>query len=341
LENARKIQGESMGGKKDVFPEAAGGPKKADNYLDLLMKDYARREKEEQEMYEYLAKLDKDFLATDEAIRVQLAAGYEQYYADREKDAAEYWEHVSQTEKAAVDQETQNRLLLAEGYAQYYADRERDAAEYWAGVAKQEQEAFEKSQVKMKSQWDGVTDAFASSFQSGFFDLFKNGITSLKDVWKQFTENLVQSFMRAVAQMITQWLLFEQIQGGKDKFLGGGSGIGKIAGAIGSIFSGGGAAAAGGQYMWEPIAFAKGGSFWTQGATPIVVGEAGREHVEITPEGKKDEEQRPVINNITNIWTNDVDSFRRYMLANKDLMEGVAVNVYAEGKRFNKTVFRG
>jgi hypothetical protein len=185
----------------------------------------------------------------------------------------------------------------------------------------------------------------ASSFQSGFFDLFKNGITNLQDVWKQFTDNLVQSFMRAVSQMITQWLLFEQIQGGGQKFLGGGSGIGKIAGAIGSLFSGGGSSAfalseaAAFEGKWLP--FAKGGSFWTRGATPIVVGEAGREHVEITPEGKRDEEQRPVINNITNIWTNDVDSFRRYMLANKDLMEGVAVNVYAEGKRFNKTVFRG
>jgi hypothetical protein len=111
--------------------------------------------------------------------------------------------------------------------------------------------------------WIGFTQNISSAFSSGFFDLFKSGLKDAGDAFKQFVDNMLQSFLRAISQMIANWALFGNIKGTYEA----GSGLlGIIGGALG---------------------MKEGGAFWTTGATPLVVGEGGEsELVTVTPMSK-------------------------------------------------------
>jgi hypothetical protein len=55
------------------------------------------------------------------------------------------------------------------------------------------------------------------------------------EAFKNIFQNMADAFISAVMKMIVEWLIFENVQGGKKTFLGGGSGLGSIVGWIGSL----------------------------------------------------------------------------------------------------------
>jgi hypothetical protein len=69
---------------------------------------------------------------------------------------------------------------------------------------------YEAEVTQMQRIWDGFVGNISSSFQAGFFDLFKSG----ENKWKSFCDNLVNSFERALSQMITNYLMFGNLLGG-------------------------------------------------------------------------------------------------------------------------------
>lgn len=71
--------------------------------------------------------------------------------------------------------------------------------------------------------WKDMSDDIQWSLEAGLFDLFKNGFKDMESAAKQFLEMLVQSFARAVAKMIAEWLVFKAITT-IGSFFGGGTG---------------------------------------------------------------------------------------------------------------------
>jgi hypothetical protein len=86
--------------------------------------------------------------------------------------------------------------------------------------------------------WKGAVQTIGSSFQSGFFDLFKGGIDDMGDAFNQFCDNMTQSFLRAISNMITNYMLFGNLMGTYETGAG-------LLGWIGRIIGAGGASAAG------------------------------------------------------------------------------------------------
>jgi hypothetical protein len=119
--------------------------------------------------------------------------------------------------------------------------------------------------------FDGFVSNISSSFQAGFFDLFKSG----ENKWDSFCDNMRNSFLRALSQMATNYLMFGNLLGGGygsayAKTPSGGTGWLGFLGTFGS---------------W--LGLQEGGQFWANRPTPLVVGEGGqREFVTVTPESK-------------------------------------------------------
>jgi len=129
---------------------------------------------------------------------------------------------------------------------------------------------------KMEFDWSSVANQIGSAFQSGFFDLFKGGIKDLKDVWNGFIENLVESFWRGISQMITNWILFQNVTGAYK------SGSGLI-GMVGSLL---GKAEGGIIAGWRPIkSFQYGGI--VDRPTLGMIGEGGGDEAVIPLKGGK------------------------------------------------------
>lgn len=215
----------------------AGG---ANRYLDLLTRDRDRREKEIAEWYEYLAKQDTEFLADYEKNRQAMDDSWDKFYSDLEKASSEYWAYEAKAEMEAVDTAAKNSSAMTDAYLKYYEDLDQLQHEYDAGEARLSDERLKRTEKEIKESdtlWTRFGESLSSSLSAGFFDLFKGGISSISDVWRQFCDNLWQSFARAVSQMIVQWLLFEQVQGGAQGggqgLLGGGSGLGQMFGLLG------------------------------------------------------------------------------------------------------------
>lgn len=89
--------------------------------------------------------------------------------------------------------------------------------------------AIERDASRTYQVWVGVAENLSSAFQSGFFDLFKSGLQDLGKIFEDFCVNIVNSFYRAISQMITNWLIFGQITGYKQGMEMGGL-IGWLAG---------------------------------------------------------------------------------------------------------------
>jgi len=130
----------------------------------------------------------------------------------------------------------------------------------------------------MQNMWEKACYNAQDTFSTVFTDAVEGKLKSLKDY--------ALSFLRAIRNAMAQ-ALGAQVGGA---IMGG---IGKF---IGIPTSGGGTATAttvpmsvgGFTPHFEGIpTFAKGADFYTRGATPIVAGEAGMEHVQITPVGKE------------------------------------------------------
>ena len=210
----------------------------------------------------------------------------------------------------------------------------------WAATAKAEEDAIhegienarllhqawleEYTKVSdLESIWQNIAQNISNAWSSNMVNIIRSA-GSMTDKIKSFFQSIGDIFLSTISKMITQWLIFGSITGKKEAGGGWASG-GLWSGILGSITS----------------LFHQEGGIFTQ-PTVGIIGEGGPEAVIPLKSGKIpiESSEPKVVNNI-NIWTNDVDSFRRYLMANKDLLEGVALGAYAESKRLNKIQTRG
>ncbi|MFA6290232.1 MAG: hypothetical protein WC637_00545 [Victivallales bacterium] len=78
--------------------------------------------------------------------------------------------------------------------------------------------------------------AMHDSFQSIFFDGFKGQLKSFSDYWTSFTDSLLQSFSKMLADMVTKWMMSQMMMEGGSMT---GNLVGGAIGLVGSAFSGG------------------------------------------------------------------------------------------------------
>ena len=175
----------------------------------------------------------------------------------------------------------------------------------------------------MQTTWVELGQNISNVWSSNMVNIIRSA-GSMTDKIKSFFQSIGDIFLSTISKMITQWLIFGSITGKKEAGGGWASG-GLWSGILGSITS----------------LFHQEGGIFTR-PTVGIIGEGGPEAVIPLKSGKIpiESSEPKVVNNI-NIWTNDVDSFRRYLMANKDLLEGVALGAYAESKRLNKIQTRG
>jgi hypothetical protein len=115
------------------------------------------------------------------------------------------WEHYKEVRRRQIKEEAEAMRLLG-------VDADLIVAAQKAALAELEP-AHEAAVNKMTMVWDGFTENLAWSLESGFFDLFKDGIDDAGDAFEQFTDNLSQSFSRAISKMITEMILFGEVGG--------------------------------------------------------------------------------------------------------------------------------
>ncbi len=193
--------------------------------------------------------------------------------------------------------------------------------EYWAikeGIehAKLLHQAWLEEYTKTsewQTVWEGAIQSIGQSMQSGFFDLFKGGIKDISDWWKGFCNNLVQTFSRAIAQMISNWVIFGNITGQpKEK----GGGWGGVLGLITSVIKpfGEGGIVQG----WKPVRqFQHGGV--VDRPTLGMIGEGGPEAVVPLKHGKIPVEGTGKTNaNLFYIYAMDAQSFREFVKQNPE-----------------------
>ena len=80
---------------------------------------------------------------------------------------------------------------------------------------------LEKETEKMSGIWADFNQDLHASFEYGFADLFKEGIHGIGDAFSQFTDMMVESWARAMAQMATDALMFNSVSGGFGGILSG------------------------------------------------------------------------------------------------------------------------
>jgi len=178
----------------------------------------------------------------------------------------------------------------------------------------------------MESTWQELGNTINSVWSQNVTGILK-GTTTVADAFKNMATGMGDAFISAVTKMITNWILFQNVQGTYK------SGAGLI-GMIGSWFG----AKEGGILpgSWEPIhAFAQGGMVTRP--TLGMIGEGGGSEAVIPLKGGKipiEGGRGDTYVNNTFIQATDVDSFaRRY--------GGVIESIYYKGKRFNKMSMRG
>ena len=174
----------------------------------------------------------------------------------------------------------------------------------------------EKTTSEMEKAWKDFTSSVSSSFQAGFFDLFKRGIDDIGDVWEQFCDNILQSFLRTLSSMITNYLLFGNLLGQGFGAAGATSpstttGWVGILGTLGKLFK-----------------MQHGGSFWASKPTPILVGERGREFVSVTPESKMQERMKGegTVGNTLVYFINPIGFDERLMRSMGSIINGIRQN---------------
>lgn len=177
--------------------------------------------------------------------------------------------------------------------------------------------------AKAQKQWDAIGQDIMGTLSSNMVQL-----ATATESWGEKFKNIGQSVLNMMMQIIVKQLLmkslFESSEGGGTGFLGKGSGIIKIVGAIGGAISGIG----GGGTMFQ-----HGGV--VNRPTRAIIGEAGPEAVIPLRDGKIPVEggRGDTYVNNTYIQATDVDSFAR-------LYGGVIEGIYFKGRRFNKVAMR-
>jgi hypothetical protein len=196
-----------------------------------------------------------------------------------------------------------------------------DALEESMGIG---QAQWRKSITEMDTIWNSFAQNISSVWSENVTGMIK-GTEKFSDAFKNLIKGIGDTFISTVSKMITQWLLFGSITGGT----GGTSFFGKSKSGYGGILGG----------ILGLLGLQEGGIVTRP--TPALIGEGGPEAVVPLKSGRIPvESKEPTIQITNHIWTNDVDSFRRYLLANRDLLEGISIGAYSDAKRLNKAIMR-
>ena len=220
------------------------------------------------------------------------------------------WAATAKAEEEAIREGIENAKLLHQGWLEAYAETPNTIRDI----------------LRMESTWQELGNTINSVWSQNVTGILK-GTTTVADAFKNMATGMGDAFISSVTKMITNWILFQNVQGTYK------SGAGLI-GTIGSWFG----AKEGGILpgSWEPIhAFAQGGMVTRP--TLGMIGEGGGSEAVIPLKGGKipiEGGRGDTYVNNTFIQATDVDSFaRRY--------GGVIESIYYKGKRFNKMSMRG
>jgi hypothetical protein len=143
-------------------------------------------------------------------------------------------------------------------------------------------EEYTKLDNQMKLNWDSIGESFSDIWAFNMTKMISDAENAGK-VFKNVFQNMADVFISAVTKMIVEWLIFENVQGGKKTFLGAGSGIGSIIKTIGSLFLKEGGVALGFRPLAQIPRFQSGGVI--DRPTLAMVGEGG-EREWIIPDSK-------------------------------------------------------
>lgn len=120
---------------------------------------------------------------------------------------------------------------------------------------------------EMEVAWDAVGSNMQQAFQAGFFDLYKKKITDLGQVFKDFCENMVQSWFRAMSQMASNAIMFGNIAGYKPGEAPGGL-LGWLRGLLNWESSGGPGPQTPGMIGYQGTGFEAAGLYHSGGMVP-------------------------------------------------------------------------
>lgn len=287
--------------------------------MKLRLKDFVATEEEyEQRVLEITAIAEEKKKDIIEKNNNEIAILNNQYYRSM-LDIAEAEMSMSRADvvkgrveaiKEAIKYQTEYLALLTAGTPEWYQQRQaiidlnKELAgliptlkEYTGNFVEGMEYAAQYARYNLPTDFqygvdaiNDMTSGLKDTFSSVFTDLRENQLKSFGDYVGDLCDRISDKWIDMLAEMLANWVMYgSMIQGGTAR--GGLTGlISGIGGFFGGLFSGGSAAAAtattggGGIFGVGPVMMAQhGADFYTRGVTPIIAGEAGMEHVQITP----------------------------------------------------------
>ena len=121
------------------------------------------------------------------------------------------------------------------------ADALREVYDPWAATWNMLADEAEDAADRMGTAFGDFKEDLQWSLEAGLFDVFKDGFKDLESAAKSFLNMLTETFARAVAKMISEWIMFKSVT--------------QITSLISSLFGGATAAAGAG---------AGGGTYWAE-----------------------------------------------------------------------------
>lgn len=228
----------------------------------------------------------------------------------RKKAMAEYYRDIKKNDLKSFTETENTKLALFKrfgiGPKILEVIRNHDLQKYLDGVKNKFKNTFDAIATFNKD----TAQAMMQGMQTFFFDAMTGKLNSLKSVFKSFSDAIMQS----VAKIATQEIMLK-IGLGKLSGTGSAGSTTGITDFLGSAFS----------FVSKILPFASGGDFYTNGPMPILVGEAGREHVKITPINKEKQTGQNTQVHITNVV--DPALFGDYLASPQG--EGMILNVIA------------
>jgi hypothetical protein len=182
-----------------------------------------------------------------------------------------------------------------------------------------------KAHDQFHDLWQSLGQNFSDAWTTNMTRMIR-GAEDAGDALKNIWESMLDTYISAVSKMIMEWALFENVQGGGKKFLGGGSGLGSIVGWIGGLL--GAVLGEGGIVKgFRPLAPLQEGGIISR-PTLGLIGEGGPEAV-IPLKGGKIPVEGGAGNTFVIINANDAKSFDDMVRRNPDSILGVI-------RRFNR-----
>jgi len=273
----KRLEGEKTKAKdvkslKDIpVPDAA--KQKALN--DLLKKQEEDYEKSLRIFFEEQEKLQNEVAKLEAEGKIKEAEERKRYLEERREA---YIRHAG--EVADIRQKEFNDIAKIEvkGSDERIKALEEDEKKFLEWRQKQWEEAGQKiveenkkSSEETAQRWESTQSLVGGAFQAGLFDLFKSRTSSLKEKWKEFCDFMLDSFLRALATMSSNYLVFGNILGQQKGQSGG------LMGLLGGLFNAG---------SYSAPAWAT--SSWATAAASVfhrggIAGEEGRKFWEFVP----------------------------------------------------------